>query len=292
MLRICLELAKSGIVFLVLFTAIAGYAAGASGEHPWSWLTVVFLLAGTALVSGGSAALNQVQESALDLKMDRTKERPIPSGRMSRKTALILSLLWIVTGSIILSFINFPVMCVGLCAVIFYNGLYTLWWKPRMAFGAVPGAIPGALPIWMGYLSANPDIFAPQGLYLFALLFFWQMPHFWVLSIKYADDYAKGGFPILPAIHGVPVTKAHITLWSLAYIGLGMMSGLFFPVGAISLGTALCVGAWILWELLQFLKAGDSKNWLRFFMAVNLSLMIYLAGIVIDLWSIHLYPTS
>jgi heme o synthase len=292
MLRICLELAKSGIVFLVLFTAIAGYAAGVSGEHPWSWVTAVLLLLGTALVSGGSAALNQVQESPIDIKMDRTKDRPIPSGRMTRKTALILSVLWIALGSIILAAINSAVLFVGLAAVVFYNVLYTLWWKPRMAFGAVPGAIPGALPIWMGYLAANPDLLAPQGLYLFSILFFWQMPHFWVLAIKYADDYTKGGFPILPAVHGVPVTKTHITLWSLAYVGLGMMGGLFFPVGAISLGISLCVGGWILWELFKFLKSSDSKHWLRFFLAVNFSLMIYLAGIVVDLWSIHLYPTS
>src|SRR6185437_16687128 len=98
--------------------------------------------------------------------------------------------------------VSIPVAVLGLLAVLSYNGLYTLWWKRRWSYAAIPGAIPGALPILMGHYAAAGHLGAPAGIYLFLLLFFWQMPHFWVLALRFRADYEKGDFPTLPVTHG------------------------------------------------------------------------------------------
>jgi len=286
---LALELSKSGIVLLVLMTAAFGYLVGHPLESRWSWLNFAEVLAGIAFLAGGSAALNQVQEHEIDQRMERTRLRPIPSGKVTLIQALIFSLLSMVLGLIFLSLTNRNVVILGALSVLSYNGMYTMWWKKKMAFGAVPGAIPGALPILMGYQAAHPSWSDPRGYFLFAILFFWQMPHFWVLAIKYSDDYGKGGFPTLPVAHGVEVTRNQIVLWCLAYVGLGLLCPLFFPVGILGIVGCVLVGAWVLKELVGYIRVNDPKKWLRFFLAVNFSLIFYLAVITIDLWSVLVY---
>ena len=111
-----------------------------------------------------------------------------------------------------LSLLSLTSMALGLFTVALYNGLYTLYWKKKWAFGAVPGAIPGAMPVVIGYSANHANVFTPECLYLFLIMFLWQMPHFWSLAIRYKDDYKKGGFPVLPAVIGVPKTLFHIGL--------------------------------------------------------------------------------
>ena len=176
----------------------------------------------------------------------------------------------------------------GIVAIASYNILYTLWWKKTMAFGAVPGAIPGALPILMGYIAASGDWKSPGGWFLFFILFFWQMPHFWSLAIRYSEDYEKGGIPTLPVAKGVPVTVYQIALWSFAYIALSLTAPLFIRVGSIYLSVAIITGAIVLWQLRNFLKNEASKTWLKFFLWVNFSLIFYLVALVADQWSIYL----
>ena len=161
-----------------------------------------------------------------------------------------------------------------------------------MAYAAVPGAIPGAIPILIGYAAATHQIFDYRGYYLFAVLFFWQMPHFWVLALKYSNDYDKGGFPTLPVARGNQVTRFQITLWCLAYAALGLLSVLFFPTGIIGLVGSLVTSSWLIFELIRFLKKPEQKTWLRFFLSINFSLILYLAVISMDLWSVFLHPRS
>ncbi len=287
-----LTLAKSGIILLVLFTATCGYLSGHSLEKPWNWGHFFLVLISITLLSSGSAALNQIQEVEIDRKMNRTKDRPLPSNRLTLRSAIFFSLGLITSGLVGLYFINTVVLILGIAALVSYNVLYTMWWKKHMAFGAVPGAIPGALPILMGYQAAAENLLDPKGLYLFAVLFMWQMPHFWVLALKYSDDYKDGGFPILPVAKGVDVTRNHIVLWSLAYVCLPLMAVLFFPIGVVSVLLMVLIGVWILVELYRYIQKSEAKTWLRFFLAVNFSLMMILGLIVIDLWSIYLLPKT
>jgi heme o synthase len=172
--------------------------------------------------------------------------------------------------------------------VVFYNGFYTLWWKKHSAYAAVPGAIPGALPIYMGHLAANGKLLNPAGLYLFFILFFWQMPHFWSLALKYRKDYQQGGFPTLPVKHGQALTLHHIILWCLAYVGLALIAPLFLHVKWIYLIPTLLMCTKVLLSLSRYVKNPNSKEWLHFFLWVNFSLVVFLAAAVVDLWSVYL----
>lgn len=287
-----LQLTKFEIIVFEMITIAAGYFIGHSLESPIQWPHFFLTFFGVSFLALASGALNQIQEHEEDSQMDRTKNRPLPSGRISLFAAKCLVAALLVAGILFLIQISYTVLALGIFAVISYNGLYTMWWKRKMAFAAVPGAIPGALPILIGFEAVTHNLADTRGWYLFAILFFWQMPHFWVLALKYSNDYDQGGFPTLPVAHGSSVTRFQITLWCLAYAGIGLLSALFFPIGVMGVLGALLVSAWLIFELMRFLKHPEQKTWLRFFLSVNFSLLFYLGIIVVDLWSILLHPTS
>ena len=283
-----LELTKSEIVLLEAITLVAGFLIGHSNEHAFQWHSFFFSTVGVCCLALASGALNQIQEHQEDSKMERTKKRPIPSGKITIRFASTLVIVLFILGSILLYQVSINVFLLGLLAVISYNGLYTLWWKRKLAYAAIPGAIPGALPILIGYQATVHNLSDPGGYYLFAILFFWQMPHFWVLALKYSNDYDKGGFPTLPVAKGTHVTRFQIMLWCLAYAGIGLLSSLFFPLGIIGLTGSILISAWLLYELYRFLKHPEQKTWLRFFLSVNFSMILYIGLISVDLWSIYL----
>ena len=282
------ELSKSGIVALVLISVFAGYLVGQSSETSLRPGHLILTLFGILFLASGSSALNQLQERHIDATMPRTSSRPLPSGRLSPTWVTGFVLATLTLGAVLLSQINATVLMLGILAVISYNGLYTLWWKKHWAYAAVPGAIPGALPILMGYAAASGTALAPAGLYLFLILFAWQMPHFWVLALRFKDDYASGGFPTLPVSKGAGVTVFQIQLWCLAYVGIALIAPLFLKVRLIYASVTLLTSIWVLWELRYFSKKPDGKSWLRFFLSVNFSLILYLAAAVVDLWSLNL----
>lgn len=284
------ELAKSGIVSLVLISVLGGYLAGQLPEKPLDGLRLTMTLLGLLLLSSGSSALNQVQEKKIDAEMPRTAKRPLPSGLITFEQAVFFVVICLFLGTVVLFALSPLLAALGWVAVISYNGLYTLWWKKHWALAAIPGAIPGALPILMGYEAAHGNLSAPGGWYLFALLFFWQMPHFWVLAIKYQDDYAAGGIPTLPVTHGTPITVRQISVWSLAYIGIALAAPLFLHVGWIYEITSILMSIEVLRQLWKFSRAPESKSWLHFFLWVNFSLIAYIAAVVIDLWIQPLFP--
>ncbi|MEK7691503.1 MAG: UbiA family prenyltransferase, partial [Bdellovibrionota bacterium] len=145
-IRDVLDLSKSGIVTLVLIAGVAGYLMGQPLSAPLDWLNLIRTLTGILLLSSGSAALNQIQEQDLDARMKRTSARPLPSKRLTTTSAVTWSLGSTGLGLILLAFGAWQVTVLGALAMLLYNGMYTLWWKPKWAYAAVPGAIPGALP--------------------------------------------------------------------------------------------------------------------------------------------------
>lgn len=288
------ELSKSGIVALVLISVLGGYLAGQSFERPLDGLRLIVTLLGVLGVAAGSSALNHWQDREMDARMPRTAKRPIPSGRITETHALFFAFGAMAIGISLLSVLSWKLVVLAALAIFSYNVLYTLWWKRTMPFAAVPGALPGALPILMGYVAAHGDVVTPGGIYLFAVLFFWQMPHFWVLALRFTDDYAKGGVPTLPVAHGTRITIGQIVVWCLAYCALALGAPLFFRVGSVYMSVAILICAKLIWELRAFARGGDkisdagSKFWLRFFLWVNFSLIGFIGAIVVDLWSIYL----
>lgn len=274
---------------MVLMTGALGYALGFPFEYNFSYLHFVLFLIGLGSISAGSLALNSAQEWQHDLKMDRTLDRPIPKGLISSKKAYAFSLLLIAVGLIVLYFVQPLTSLIGFLTVIFYNILYTVILKRRSAFAAVPGAVPGAAPVLMGYSAINTDIFSSESMYVFLLMFLWQMPHFWALAIRYMDDYAKGGFPVLPVQLGKQRTLYHIGLYLIPYIALAILSPWFVETGYAYFILVLPLAIISVYEFYRFLESKGEKNWVRFFVRINLSMLGFLAAPVLDKWIFYFF---
>jgi protoheme IX farnesyltransferase len=283
--KIYAQLTKIGIVIFVVLSALAGYAAGFQLENHFSWLHFLKTLLGVYLLSSGSLALNQAQEYKLDQKMPRTSNRPVASGKVTPAAAMILAIGFILGGIELLVEVAPLAAVVGGLTIALYNGVYTYYWKPRWIYAAVPGAIPGALPVTIGYVAVNPDILGPESIYLFLILFLWQMPHFWALAIKFKDDYRAGGVPTLPVALGMKRTVFQMGLYTFLYVGVALASPWLIHANWIYLALVVPTSAKILYEFFRFQKDAGDKNWLRFFIWINVSVLIYLFVPVIDKWS-------
>lgn len=278
------ELTKFGIVIFVLICATAGYALGYRLEQHFSPFHLLQLLLGIGLLSSGSFALNQIQEVSIDLKMPRTRNRPLPSGRMSLVQAGFIAGLFLGSGLVLLFLLKPLVGFLGLATVLLYNVCYTMYWKPKWVFGAVPGAIPGAMPVVIGYATTNSDILSRECIYAFLIMFLWQMPHYWSLAIKFQEDYRKGGVPTLPVSIGSHATLYHIGLYVFGYVGLALLSPWFVPSKYIYLLFVVPFCFKVFQEFYKYQKNDGAKNWLPFFMWTNLSMLVFLIAPVVDKW--------
>ena len=285
MLKTYFDLTKFGIVIFVLLSGVAGYATGFQVENPFSWKHALEALLGLYFLSSGSLALNQVQEWRLDQKMPRTAKRPEASGRIKPAAAGILAVVFLVAGLDLLFKVSPTAGWLGLLSAFLYNGVYTMYWKPRWVFAAVPGAIPGALPVTIGYASTNPDIFNSESVYLFLIMFLWQMPHFWALAMRYKKDYAAGGIPTLPAALGDQKAMYHMGLYTFVYVGVAAASPWFFHTSWIYLLLVVPFGFKVMQEFLRFYRSNGTQRWFAFFIWTNVSMLIFLFVPVIDKWN-------
>lgn len=279
------QLTKFGIVIFVLLAGIAGYATGFFIESTFSLAHFGKFLLGLYLLSSGSLALNQVQEYKLDQKMPRTAHRPIANGKIKPLAGLILSISLLVCGVGLLFELSPTAGWVSVASVFFYNGMYTLLWKPRWVFAAVPGAIPGALPITIGYAVNNEHIFNSESIYLFLIMFLWQMPHFWLISLKFIEDYRKGGFPTLPVTVGVDRTLFHIGLYTFVYAGVALASPFFLNASWLYALLVFPFAFMLLKKFFIFYNSEGKEGWFPLFMWVNISMLVFIYIPVVDKWS-------
>ncbi len=268
------SLTKLGIVLFVLVVGLCGYIMGMPLGRGVDFSFLLTFVFGLYTLSSGSLALNQVQEINLDKKMDRTQNRPMVSGVFSRTQGFLISVLLILVGLSFLALVNVRSALAGLLTVFLYNGVYTYFWKKKWAFGAVPGAVPGALPPVIGYLAhEGTSLSDPQLFYLFGLLFLWQMPHFWILAIKFQDDYHKGGVPVLPLKIGNENTKFHMGMYLFCYLGLAFMAPLFVFSGVIA---TIVIWSFVLLVLAMFIRyIKKEEKWLLFFLTLNFSILVF-----------------
>lgn len=286
MLKIYADLTKFGIVIFVLLSGVAGYATGFMVENPFDWHHFIKTILGLYFLSSGSLAMNQVQERKLDLKMPRTSLRPVASGKIKPAAAGILAFGFLMVGGNFLFEVSPTAGWLGVFTVLFYNGLYTLYLKPKWIFAAVPGAIPGALPITIGYAANSPDIFNSESVYLFLILFLWQMPHFWTLAIKFKDDYAAGGIPVLPAAMGLEKTLYQIGLYTILYVGVALASPWFVHASWVFILAVLPFAFKVMQEFIRFYRSKATERWFAFFMWTNVSMLVFIFVPVIDKWNL------
>jgi len=207
-----LTLIKYKVSLAVTFTAATGYLVY-SGCFD---LRLINLIGAVFILAGGSSALNQVQERKYDELMERTKFRPLPSKLISPQYALLLSVLLILTGLIYLYFAfgTIPAL-LGLFNIVWYNLLYTNL-KRISAFAVVPGSLVGAIPVFIGWTAAGGYLFELSIVFIAFFLFIWQIPHFWLLMIKYGDQYEKAGFPTINQSISIDGLKKIIFSWVVA----------------------------------------------------------------------------
>ncbi|MES2966121.1 MAG: heme o synthase [Bdellovibrionota bacterium] len=278
------ELTKSGIVVFVLVTGAAGFALSWPPYEAFDFVHLLMTLASLYFFSAGSFALNQAQEVQIDRVMPRTSKRPIPSGKISVFQATFLGLAFVVVGFVLGLLINVQVALLGIATVIMYNLCYTLYWKRKWAFGAVPGAIPGAMPVVIGYAANSTDLFHPEVVHAFLLMFLWQMPHFWSLAIKFKDDYAQGGIPVLPVRLGTDRTLFHMGLYMFAYVAVAIAAPWFTTAYFMYAFIVVPFAFKILYEFFRYYRSGGQSHWLSFFLWTNFSMLIFLIAPVIDKW--------
>ena len=207
------EITKMRLAISVVFSSVAGYFLGADSID---FVTVTLLAIGGYLMVGASNAYNQIIERNLDSLMDRTKNRPLPAGRMSVTTAFTIASIFTVLGLIVLYVINPKTAMFGAISIFMYVSLYTPL-KTKTPLAVFVGAFPGAIPFMLGWVAASGSFSIEPGT-LFMIQFFWQFPHFWAIGWWLFDDYKKGGFFMLPTgkrDRGTAVQIILYTCWTI-----------------------------------------------------------------------------
>ena len=242
-------LTKPDVTFLVVITTVAGFYLGSRGAL--DWMLLLHTLCGTLLVAGGTAALNQYVERDVDAVMRRTASRPLPTGQLQPREVLVFGVVTIVLGTIWLAVaVNALASLVAFATCLLYVCLYTPL-KTRTTLATAVGAIPGALPPLIGWAAARGSL-SLGGWVLFAILFFWQFPHFMAIAWVYRADYARAGIRMLPTVDPkgdttfrLIICTSVILVWVSALPSVLGMAGIHYFFGAMILGMVLLqVGLW------------------------------------------------
>ena len=209
------ELLKPRVMSLAIFTAVIGLLVTPNHVHP---LLAVFSIIAIGAGAGAAGAINMWYDRDIDSIMDRTKSRPIPSGRVKSEEALTLGIVLSIF-SIILLFVasNYIAAAFLFISIMFYTFIYTIWLKRYTPQNIVIGGAAGALPPVIGWYTVSQD-FSLFPVILFMIIFLWTPPHFWALSLYRSEDYQKAGIPMLPVVKGKKITRLNIILYSLSLL--------------------------------------------------------------------------
>jgi protoheme IX farnesyltransferase len=256
------EITKAGLAVSVVFSSIVGYLLGFSNQHPFSVTTLLLLAIGGYCMVGASNIFNQVIEKDLDAKMDRTKNRPLPSARIAVNSALILGFILTFIGLVVLYIINPKTAMFGAISIFMYVSLYTPL-KTLTPLSVFVGAFPGAIPFMLGWVAATGNFGIEAGT-LFLIQFFWQFPHFWAIGWFLFEDYEKAGFFMLPTGKRDNKTAIQIILYTIWLI-IASILPVFGFTGALQLSAAAAVvvfllGCWMLFYAIKLYKNRDAKT--------------------------------
>jgi len=281
------EITKMRLAVSVVFSAAAGYILGADTV---SWSTLLLLVIGGYCMVGASNAFNQIIERDLDILMDRTKNRPIPAGRMTVNVAFAIATIFTLVGIAVLYMINPQTAMFGAISIFIYTSLYTPL-KTKTPLAVFVGAIPGAIPFMLGWVAATNDFGIEPGT-LFMIQFFWQFPHFWAIGWFLFDDYKKGGFFMLPTGKRDKSTAVQIvvyTLWTVVTSLIpvfGVTGNLYItPVAGLII---LVLGGILLYFAIRLYKKKDvqaaKQLMLMSVLYITLLQIIYVIDKCIRLW--------
>jgi heme o synthase len=279
-IRDLVELVKARLTLLVLLTTAVGFYLGA--EDPINWTALLHAVLGTAAAAAGAAALNQWWECKLDAMMQRTRSRPLPAGRMRPTEALVIGSALSIFGVTYLAIVcNALSAALAAITIIIYIFGYTPL-KLRSTFNTALGAVPGALPPLIGWAAARGTLNAGAWM-LFAILFFWQLPHFFAIAWMYRDDYARAGFQMISSDDPTGARSASQSVFFCmvlfviaglpAYLGIATV---FYLIAELVLGALFLAAA------MRFLKTKTRGDARRLFITSIIYLPLLLGALVLS----------
>jgi protoheme IX farnesyltransferase len=255
-----LELTKPRVTALIVFTAAVGMLLATPGQIPLD--IFVFGLTGIALASGSAAAINHVADDRIDALMGRTRNRPLPTGAVRRRDALVFALTIGVISMLMLTFlVNALTAALTFASLIGYAVIYTMYLKRATPQNIVIGGAAGAAPPVLGWTAVTGTI-DPHALLLFLIIFAWTPPHFWALAIYKRNEYAKTGVPMLPVTHGVDYTRWQILAYTILMVLSTLLPYVTFMCGEIYLCGAMALNAVFMWHAVRILV--DHRDILAF----------------------------
>ena len=256
------EITKARLAISVVFSSVAGFMLGIYDLHSLDWMVLLKLAVGGYCMVGASNAYNQVIEKDLDALMDRTKNRPVPAGRMSPPIALVIASFLTIVGISLLYTINPKTAMFGAISIFLYTSIYTPL-KTMTSLSVFVGAFPGAIPFMLGWVAATGEFGIEAGT-LFLIQFFWQFPHFWAIGWFLYEDYEKAGFYMLPTGKRDKGTALQIILYTVWLILASLLpvlgfTGRFYitPIAAI---VVFFLGLWMLFYALRLYKSRTAKE--------------------------------
>jgi len=274
------RLNKPIIVLLLLVTTYAGMVVG-GGKIPGFALTFWTVFAG-ALAAGGASAVNQYIDREIDLTMQRTSKRPIPSGRLQPAEALALGIVEIIISFFIYAgFVNLVAALLAMVGMFYYVFIYSLWLKHATVQNIVIGGGAGAIPPLVGWAAATGSLNIPS-LFLFALVFLWTPPHFWALAIVRKNDYARANVPMLPVIKGEKNTRTQILIYTIQLVLLTLIMPIFKLGGSLFFISAIILGIWMLYTAWQVLTIKGNKIAFKMYRYSSMYLVFIFLALTID----------
>ena len=273
------SLVKPKVMTLVVFTAFTGIFIAPVTIHPWIAFISIFCI---ALGSGAAGAFNMWYEKELDLKMLRTRKRPLPSKVIKKNEALGIA--------IFISFISVYVMALTVSyyaaaflafSIFFYVVIYTMWLKPRTKYNIVIGGAAGAFPPAIGWLSVTGSLDVLPFL-MFLIIFMWTPQHFWALSIYCLKDYKTAGFPMLPVVSGIKKTKEQIVIYSILMFLITLIPFILGYFGMVYLFSSLILGLYFIFHSFKvyFDKGAENKSIKMFLYSIIYLYFLFLSMII------------
>ena len=282
------SLTKPGVVKLLVFTAIVGMFLAAPGMVPWD--TLLFASLGIGLSAASGAAVNHVLDQRLDAKMVRTRDRPLPTGRISEKDALAFAIsLGVVGIAILVLLVNLLTAALTFMSLIGYAVVYTVYLKRATPQNIVIGGAAGASPPVLGWTAVTNEV-SGYALLLFLIIFTWTPPHFWALAVARKDDYAKAGVPMLPVTHGPEVTKSFVLFYTILLLIVSLLPYLTGMTGVLYLFGAVLLGAGFLYYAIRLKYGRDESVAMKAFAYSISYLMALFSFLLVDHYIPSFWP--
>ncbi|MFB6185053.1 MAG: heme o synthase [Haloarculaceae archaeon] len=277
--RAYVRLTKPRLMWLLCLVAAAAMTLAAGPAlSPW---TVALTLGGGVLAIGASGTFNHVLERDVDRRMNRTSDRPLATHRIPARNAVTFGVVLTVASLALFGAVNLLAAALGFVAIVFYSVVYTLLLKPNTVQNTVIGGFAGALPALIGWAAVTGSVGVPA-LVLAGVIFLWTPAHFYNLALAYRDDYARGGFPMMPVVRGETETRKHIVWYLAATFVAAVTLAALTSLGWLYAATITLVGGVFLWAVLRLHRERTDGAAFRAFHASNAYLGALLLAVIVD----------